>query len=451
MAPQSDRNRGENATVSKALTIDDLRSFFHLPIVEVAKQLGTCTTALKKICRKNKIMKWPYRQIRSITKSIQSLEMASLNDTLPDDLKYQYREQVFELQKAIDEIVQDPNTDVSMHLKENFEMEGGDEFDENDNDGEGSSRRYSGPSTSVMQIMQAAAATAGFETSSVKSSSNTANSKRKREEDSLKALQEGDLTPEVQAPTIGLTTVGLVANADAYRNVFFVGPVQLAPLQRKKIKSTKKLVPLIEPDICNHYKMEFLPNSILHHSDKYVNKSLESAIIAGYPPQNVASVTSGTNSNDLSALGNNTTSDASATVGVAREEQQYPQHQTQQQQQSLQQQSQQQQNQQRQSNEQQPQQTQHQQSQPQLQQSVPQQHERQQPQQSQPLQPPQQYQSSDHSSGYSNSQQSQEHDQSVAVQPYADYNAYTSAVDSNTNSYGSYQNQAPSSYGGVKN
>ncbi|KAJ1394981.1 RWP-RK domain-containing protein, partial [Ochromonadaceae sp. CCMP2298] len=85
------------------------RNYFHLPIVEVAKQLGTCTTALKKICRKNKISKWPYRQIRSITKSIQSLEMASLNDTLNEELRIQYRQQIVTLQTAIDSLIRDPN------------------------------------------------------------------------------------------------------------------------------------------------------------------------------------------------------------------------------------------------------------------------------------------------------------------------------------------------------
>ena len=71
--------------LSKSVKMEDLRKYFHLPIVEVARQLGACTTALKKICRKNNISKWPYRQIRSITKSIQSLEMASLNDTLREE------------------------------------------------------------------------------------------------------------------------------------------------------------------------------------------------------------------------------------------------------------------------------------------------------------------------------------------------------------------------------
>ena len=282
MTTGSDKGRAESNSASKSLTIDDLRGFFHLPIVEVAKQLGTCTTALKKICRKNKIMKWPYRQIRSITKSIQSLEMASLNDTLPDDLKSQYREQIYELQKAIDEIVQDPNADVSAHLRDNIDLDG-DDFEEHDHEGEAAdhTRRFSAPSNSVMQIMQAAAATAGYESNS-KNQSGSSNSKRKREDETAKDIKDAAAAPEVQPPSIGLTTVGVVSAAESYRNAYFVGPVRLAPLQRKKVKSTKKLVPLIEPDICNHYKMEFLPNSILHHSDKYSNKALESAIMAGY-------------------------------------------------------------------------------------------------------------------------------------------------------------------------
>jgi len=40
------------------MKIDDLRKYFHLPIIQVAKQLGTCTTALKRICRRNGIEKW---------------------------------------------------------------------------------------------------------------------------------------------------------------------------------------------------------------------------------------------------------------------------------------------------------------------------------------------------------------------------------------------------------
>jgi hypothetical protein len=91
--------------LSESVKIEDLRKYFHLPIVEVARQPGTCTTALKKVSRKNKINKRPYRQIRSITKIVLSLEMASLNDTLSEDLRIQYRQKIVTLQNAIDELI----------------------------------------------------------------------------------------------------------------------------------------------------------------------------------------------------------------------------------------------------------------------------------------------------------------------------------------------------------
>lgn len=114
-APATERSlRGDSAPLSKSIKLEHLRKFFHLPIVEVARQLGTCTTALKKICRKNRISKWPYRQIKSITKSIQSLEMASLNDALPDETRLQYRQQIVSLQAAIDDLIKDPNSSVDL-------------------------------------------------------------------------------------------------------------------------------------------------------------------------------------------------------------------------------------------------------------------------------------------------------------------------------------------------
>lgn len=106
--------RGDSAPLSKSIKLEHLRKFFHLPIVEVARQLGTCTTALKKICRRNRISKWPYRQIKSITKSIQSLEMASLNDALPDETRLQYRQQIVSFQTAIDDLIKDPNSSVDL-------------------------------------------------------------------------------------------------------------------------------------------------------------------------------------------------------------------------------------------------------------------------------------------------------------------------------------------------
>lgn len=95
--------------LNRTITLDELRKYFHLPIAEVAKQFGTCTTALKKICRKLNITKWPYRQILSLTKSIQSLEMAALNEGVAQELRQQYRNQIAVLQKAITEVMKNPS------------------------------------------------------------------------------------------------------------------------------------------------------------------------------------------------------------------------------------------------------------------------------------------------------------------------------------------------------
>lgn len=275
-------SRGDgNQPLSKTVKLEDLRQYFHLPIVEVAKQLGTCTTALKKICRKNKIKKWPYRQIRSITKSVQSLEMASMNDSLADDLRLQYREQILALQKAIDDLIRDPNTPISLVDMKLF----ADDID----DDELESKVLSSVSTDVHQIMQAAAATAGIE-----ASSRSASSLLKRKNLSATASSTTPAEPPPPAkvedeepiqhiPLIGATIVSqLPYSSTGKHKIIFMPPVQLAPLQRKKMNTTKKLVPLIEPDICNHFEMDFLPHSILKF--KVMSPSPETAVAVAIAP-----------------------------------------------------------------------------------------------------------------------------------------------------------------------
>jgi len=58
-----------------SITKEELRNYFHLPLKDAAVALSTCVTALKKICRKNNIEKWPYRQIRSLQTSIEQLKL----------------------------------------------------------------------------------------------------------------------------------------------------------------------------------------------------------------------------------------------------------------------------------------------------------------------------------------------------------------------------------------
>eukprot|EP01041_Mallomonas_annulata_P007427 gene7427-15178_t len=263
-----------NLPLSKTIKIDDLRQYFHLPIVEVAKQLGTCTTALKKICRKNRIKKWPYRQIRSITKSVQSLEMASMNEMLSEEVRQQYREQIGSLQKAIDDLIRDPNTPISLV---NMTVDADDDDDFENNPSNNTTSSTSTPqvvqTTDFNQVMQAAAATAGIEASSrnastllKKKSLSSLNENNNKNNPSATATttKEQEDEKNQNIPLIGSTTVHQLPFHETGRHkVIFMAPVQLAVLQRKKITSNKKLVPLIEPDICNHFDMDFLPQSIL--------------------------------------------------------------------------------------------------------------------------------------------------------------------------------------------
>jgi hypothetical protein len=58
-----------------AITLSDLRSFFHLPRDVVARHLGICVTLLKKIARRNGIAHWPYRRLKTLRSKIAALEV----------------------------------------------------------------------------------------------------------------------------------------------------------------------------------------------------------------------------------------------------------------------------------------------------------------------------------------------------------------------------------------
>ena len=49
---------------SKHITREELCKRFHLPIAQVAQELGVCATVLKKKCRQHGIPRWPFRKVR---------------------------------------------------------------------------------------------------------------------------------------------------------------------------------------------------------------------------------------------------------------------------------------------------------------------------------------------------------------------------------------------------
>jgi len=48
----------------------ELRQYFHLPLIEAAQNCGLSATVFKKVCRRNGIRKWPYRQLKSLQSKI---------------------------------------------------------------------------------------------------------------------------------------------------------------------------------------------------------------------------------------------------------------------------------------------------------------------------------------------------------------------------------------------
>ena len=68
-------------------------------------------------------------------------------------------------------------------------------------------------------------------------------------------------------PAVGSTQVAFIMlDEPPGRRLHFVSPVTLAPLQRKRVHTSKRLVPLIEPDICNYMRVDFLPESVVRRS-----------------------------------------------------------------------------------------------------------------------------------------------------------------------------------------
>lgn len=65
---------GYSLPVFRRISEKVLREHFHLPLSEVAKKFNMCTTAFKKLCRKQGVMQWPHRTLRSLEKKIASLQ-----------------------------------------------------------------------------------------------------------------------------------------------------------------------------------------------------------------------------------------------------------------------------------------------------------------------------------------------------------------------------------------
>ena len=75
--------RNEFRTNTRPLWYEELAQFFHISINEAAEALGMCMSAIKKICRRHGITRWPHRKLASVNKTVAMLQ--SKINTAEDD------------------------------------------------------------------------------------------------------------------------------------------------------------------------------------------------------------------------------------------------------------------------------------------------------------------------------------------------------------------------------
>lgn len=92
----------------KDITLNELRPHFNKPMAVVAKELGVCITLMKKICRRNGLVRWPHRRIRSLVNRITSLQVIAAA-TATDAEKKRFESQIAVLREELSAVIQNPN------------------------------------------------------------------------------------------------------------------------------------------------------------------------------------------------------------------------------------------------------------------------------------------------------------------------------------------------------
>uniref|UniRef100_A0A0D9XXY7 RWP-RK domain-containing protein n=1 Tax=Leersia perrieri TaxID=77586 RepID=A0A0D9XXY7_9ORYZ len=72
---------------TRKLQLGDIAPYFELPIAKAASKLDVCATALKGICRKHGVSRWPYRKVRSIDRQIATLRRSDNGDATREEIE----------------------------------------------------------------------------------------------------------------------------------------------------------------------------------------------------------------------------------------------------------------------------------------------------------------------------------------------------------------------------
>merc|ERR1712000_333696 len=95
--------QGKETIPREQLTFSKLSEFFYEPLRKTSTRLNICVTALKRICRRNGIPKWPYRSLVRYEKRI--VELTEKNQKTPDP---KYEKKTAHYQQMIRSLITEP-------------------------------------------------------------------------------------------------------------------------------------------------------------------------------------------------------------------------------------------------------------------------------------------------------------------------------------------------------
>eukprot|EP00961_Rhodomonas_salina_P138875 1868668-Rhodomonas_salina.1 len=78
--------RSDFRSQTKPLLHEELAKYFDMSADEAAERLGVCMSAIKKICRRHGIVRWPHRKLLSANKSLALIDSKSMEPQSPETM-----------------------------------------------------------------------------------------------------------------------------------------------------------------------------------------------------------------------------------------------------------------------------------------------------------------------------------------------------------------------------
>ncbi|KAJ0232599.1 RWP-RK domain protein [Hirschfeldia incana] len=101
--PRRQTNLSAQRKRTRKLTVKDMSELFELPIEQAARRLRICTTAVKKICRRGEVYRWPQRKLKSLREKV-AAQKSVVSKSTDARVRAQAEEKMENFEKQIDAI-----------------------------------------------------------------------------------------------------------------------------------------------------------------------------------------------------------------------------------------------------------------------------------------------------------------------------------------------------------